>query len=138
MTEEDYVLFDTARLLYEKGFRQELPKRYDPQGRQYTYYPNITVIPRGEEYWPCPTHQMAARWLRDKHHLHIQVYPAYHTGWSGADVTTAFDGWAFRVTDIDTVESEDIESHDITAEGAMEAAIRYCLKKRIEGGLTYD
>lgn len=58
MIEEDYVSVETSRLLNEKGFdSDECEVHYDPYDHQEY---EITL-------------QMARKWLREKHHLHIEI-----------------------------------------------------------------
>ena len=49
MINEDYVSFETAKLLKDNGFDEECQKYY------------------GDYKYPCPTLQMAMKWLRETH-----------------------------------------------------------------------
>lgn len=68
MIEERYVNFETAKLLKEKGFDGEWTDIYveNPDSTNRAIYPKITQ-------------QMALAWLREIHHIHIEVsvYPIY-------------------------------------------------------------
>lgn len=59
MITEDYVSYEVAKLLKEKGF--------DYQGFDYIDFEG-EVIKQDR-----PTHQMAMKWLREVHKLHISV-----------------------------------------------------------------
>lgn len=55
MITEDYVSFNTAKLLKEKGFDEECQQYY------------------GDYKYSCPTLQMAMKWLREVHNLFIFI-----------------------------------------------------------------
>ena len=75
---EDYVSYEVAKLLEEKGFDEKTLSYYEDN-----------VLCRGDWFeWnrsplghiSAPTHQMAMKWLRKVHSLHIQInymYGAY-------------------------------------------------------------
>lgn len=60
---EDYVSFDTAKLLKEKGF-DEYCGYYSSDGEYWGY---CTYNHRGKDYISAPTLQMAMKWLREVH-----------------------------------------------------------------------
>lgn len=100
MITEDYVSFEVAKLLKEKGFDEDttyvwyehLPKenavRKEEIGkpkmdyfylnkdceRNMKYHNSLGLIPyiNGEIY-SAPTHQMAMKWLREVHNIFIQI-----------------------------------------------------------------
>ena len=106
MIQEDYVSFEVAKLLKEKGFDEECQKYY------------------GDYKYPCPTLQMAMKWLRKVHEIFIRpntsfLYPIryyYEIFCYGDNLKTQQD-----------VTTENFES----PEEACEAAIRYCLENLI-------
>lgn len=55
MITEDYVSFETAKLLKEKGFDEECQQYY------------------GDYKYPCPTLQMAMKWLREVHNIDVVI-----------------------------------------------------------------
>jgi hypothetical protein len=103
---EDYCNFDTAKLLKEKGFDEECQKYY------------------GDYKYPCPTLQMAMKWLRKVHEIFIRpnisfLYPIRYyceIFCYGDNLKTQQD-----------ITTENFES----PEEACEAAIRYCLENLI-------
>ncbi len=131
--QEDYVSFETAKLLKENGFGGECfsmyvtPKPHSgmgnpneakiaPHGRDSHYY-------EGYEYQcEAPTIQMAMKWLRKKHNIHIE--PRY-----------------FPIPNIyryviihSPFTIENIDSHPQyfnTYEEAVEMALKYCLENLI-------
>ena len=136
MTQEAYVSFEVAKLLKEKGFEIDTSKDYWKIGEDGTMYfissigaytsdiNNKFAFYRPADTYPCPTQQMAMRWLREKHKLFISIYPCYgmynKLSWSiiglnyDCDWITKQAGYASRY------------------EEAVEAAIKYCLENLIK------
>jgi hypothetical protein len=79
MITEDYVSFETAKLLKERGFDVygdgsynsgiEIYKEYSPSGKLNSC---ATSKPNKKAY-PAPTLQMAMKWLREKHKITIGI-----------------------------------------------------------------
>lgn len=66
MIKEDYVSFETAKLLKEKGFDEECSRFYMPNGHgrwKYEHYHDFDKKDRIE----CPTLQITMKWLREVH-----------------------------------------------------------------------
>lgn len=73
MNKEDFVSLEVAKLLKEKGFNEPCNSAYDKKGNIGT---NTTLINWNKEYdWAVsrPTLYEAAKWLRDKHAIHISI-----------------------------------------------------------------
>jgi hypothetical protein len=118
MITEDYVSFETAKLLKEKGFDEPVLKFYDHKGEvaELYYRPQNKSI-TGDTY-KCPTLQMAMKWLRDVHKMYMYVA---HDSMENT--------WFARVyNDYKTLSDVDNQS---TYEEACESAIRYCLENLI-------
>lgn len=139
MITEDYVSFEVAKLLKEKGFDGKCHSHYYschyPDGSiQYHKYESSV---KGDKCWYdvyslktlpvdhylAPTLQIAMKWLREVHHLHIipeisdvsRLNPQYYVViW----LTTS------------KRESYILELFD-SYEEACEAAIKYCLENLI-------
>ena len=105
MITEDYVSFEIAKLLKEKGFDEECQQYY------------------GDYEYPCPTLQMAMKWLRNVHNIHFVVEPFTHDG------NKIYYGVNVLDKDLVTVIYENLE--DNTYEQSCEAAIKYCLENLI-------
>ena len=87
MITENYVSFEVAKFLKEKGF--------DERCRQYLYRDNLihalgeiwnTALDQFEEEkgWAVPTLQMAIKWLEETHHILVvadYVYECTDTSW---------------------------------------------------------
>lgn len=123
MITEDYVSFETAKLLKEKGFDETTDKQFNSDKIVSDY--NITDRSRHpERYLDAPTLQMAMKWLREVHNYNIEIDTI---------------GQKFRNTlfwrsviynlehDIECYREEDFKSY----EEACEAAIKYCLENLI-------
>ena len=126
MITEDYVSFETAKLLKEKGFdegvlftiNREGFQQY-PKNLEFEYLHNSEVS--ADEY-AAPTLQMAMKWLREKYNIHIE--PRYFPMPN-----------IYRYVIIHSPATfENIDSHPQyfnTYEEACEAAIKYCLENLI-------
>lgn len=116
MITEDYVSFEIAKLLKEKGFDELCHKAYNYEGHLcngFTYGPH------------APTLQMAMKWLREVHSLYI-------------DIVTSFsqDGICYTFSCSNTMDliqgTKGTSYHEYqTYEQACEAAIKYCLENLI-------
>lgn len=145
MITEDYVSFETAKLLKEKGFDESVGFVYSEKGELLKlsdfgvrYLLNSECDNYSHWQFPfegvtsiisAPTLQMAMRWLRDEKHYYIQVM---------------LDGWAcgghlgyyvvIQKTDSDfemMLQDAVDEVFFQTYEEACEAAINYCLENLI-------
>jgi hypothetical protein len=71
MTTEDYVSFETAKLLKEKGFKCDtLHYYYNKDGDLYF---SAWSIGAGKNEFVAPTLQMAMKWLREVHNIYIDI-----------------------------------------------------------------
>ena len=126
MITEDYVSFETAKLLKEKGFDEECSCFYNnidygTPGLEVDgqlYYKNSAL---DDEEYSAPTLQTAMKWLREIYHIHITIYPYGEY---------SCDNYQFDVyKDNNLVVSKD--DGYITYEQACEVAIKYCLENLI-------
>lgn len=91
---EDYVSYETAKLLKEKGFKQDCD--YATSWYAAEYYKSsvqgewfegehqiiediddkctISYLSDKGVFIPAPTHQMALKWLREVQNIHIEIY----------------------------------------------------------------
>lgn len=115
---EDYVSFETRKLLLKKGM-------------PYGYFNHIICDKREvdnvRKYYSCSLN-IAIKWLREEHHYHIQVmldkFVGCHCGYFAVIVKTDSD---FELALYDVIEQVFYE----TPEEACEAAIKYCLEDLI-------
>lgn len=73
MITEDYVSFNTAKLLKEKGF-DEYCGYYSSDGEYWGYR---TYNHRSKDYISAPTLQMAMKWLREAYNITIGITFSY-------------------------------------------------------------
>ena len=115
MITEDYVSFETAKLLKEKGFDWDCQYCYideDDSDKEQL------EVPTGyEAEIDAPTLQMAMKWLRDIHGLFIHI-----------DVIREASCWLADIQDIkEDVNIYPVEEDFPNYEQACEAGIKYCL-----------
>lgn len=135
MIEEDYVSVETAKLLKKKGFDEEVKSyySYDSEFKIYDFQEDDrwdTPNDWGEYYLSAPTLQMVRKWLREKHHLHIEVRITNHTMSDMVNVIKYYwvmcDTETGRWCDESTVYN--VRAFD-KSEEAEEDAIRHALEK---------
>lgn len=115
MIQEDYISFDTAKLLKEKGFNEATYHDYDEKGRRW--FEEVLVCHNSQGGIACPTLQMAMKWLRDIHGLFIHI-----------DVIREASCWLADIQDIkEDVNIYPVEEDFPNYEQACEAGIKYCL-----------
>lgn len=114
MITEDYVSFEIAKLLKEKGFKFNNCSTY------YTLHGEVCEIGKSQEIGiaPRPTLQMAMKWLREIHKLYM------YTAFAGME-----EVWFSRIYNRDK-HLKDLDGFN-TYEQACEEAIKYCLENLI-------
>ena len=131
MITEDYVSYETSKLLKEKGFDEATYPYYLPNAS--FYLSPMTVDNKNLYAQGCvsaPTLQMAMKWLREVHHYYIQVM---------------LDGWAcgghtgyyvvIQKTDSDfEMMLQDVRERVFydTYEEAVEDAVKYLLEEFVK------
>lgn len=123
---EDYCSYEVAKLLKEKGFNEECSYRYVAEPDYRTPEFVRSPIGKGSRYlYNAPTHQMAMKWLREVHKLHIGIArdpKGYHI-----TIETIPLGVVKYITK-EIVGTTYVDSY----EKAVEAALKYCLEKIIK------
>ena len=143
MVTEDYVSFEVAKLLKEKGFDADtehdmwyVVEKFSTGCHWNSCTYKVGDITREYDEKRCitmPTLQMAMKWLREIYNLHIITLPyapidrpPYHPG--EADVV--YIGQIFKgIIPIDEVGRSIIK---LSPEEAYEAAIKYCLENLVK------
>jgi hypothetical protein len=105
MIKEDYVSFETAKLLKEKGFNER------------TNMPHIDDYQRLVCY--IPTLQMAMKWLRKVHNICISVDVKIGGGKYYVCISSTENGLSYGVLEDEVWD---------TFEEACEESIKYCLE----------
>lgn len=120
---EDYVSFETAKLLKDKGFNYPCRAVYSPKGTVKHYLKEAVFVHNLKGHKKlCPTLQMAMRWLREVHNLHIDVDPS-EGDWN--PTVLELEDWSCVVKPGDEIPIQD------SYEEACEVAIKYTLENLI-------
>lgn len=78
---EQYVTFETAKLLSENGFTWKCRSYYLSDGQRYEHC-HQEVLPKDETVYACPTQAVAMRWLREEHRIAVSPIPyRYPSKW---------------------------------------------------------
>lgn len=122
MVTEDYVSFETAKLLKEKGFEGDVNAYYHiwDNGHRVCPVQEFTHSEAPHLYIPAPTQSMAMKWLREEYNLFI---------WVSAETRRSLP-YYYQIFDLSKKEDWVICIGDSiygSYEQAVEAAIKYCL-----------
>ena len=136
MIEEQFVSFDTAKLLKEAGFREHCRCMYFPdKDGSHKICQNIIAdynVTDDEKYeagdyygygdcYLAPTQALAARWLRETHNIHVFPFFEY-----------ARKKWCYGVSDTTAFCAEEgMDMPDecfLSCEEAFEVGLQYGLK----------
>lgn len=122
MIEEQFVSFDTAKMLKEAGFDEVCSWAY------YRAYNWCLIHERNSKlclgYYSRPTQALAARWLREVHRIVVDV----------TFIPPLFDGvnWQYFIGNMDDMvwegDFEPSERKYATYEEALEAGLKHCLE----------
>lgn len=119
MIQEELVTLETAKLLKEKGFREDCMSFYTKDGLfNCNSYINTNVLKL-----PVPTQSITQKWLRETKNIHICVYNCA-CGY-GYEISKADNGT--HITSSTYKGTNDGEEWD-TYEEALEAGILEALK----------
>lgn len=125
---EDYVSFETAKLLKEKGFDESTSMVYMSYGdlcrlNRYDSIRNSNYNDITKNYfeYTAPTLQMTMKWLREVHNLWCEISPEGKGLWYRE---------VYSLTDEEYIPNSN--GHKIKSyEEACETAIKYCLENLI-------
>jgi hypothetical protein len=125
MITEDYVSFEVAKLLKNKGFNEPCYTCY--LNKEFSHYDYLsTNFELVDNAYSAPTLQMAMKWLRKKHLLHISIDMVNGGRWEYEidDISSPFDGGVIPKYYCDKSFS--------SYEEAADDAIRYSLEHLIK------
>lgn len=134
MITEDYVSFETAKLLKEKGFDEPCECFYDTGNNDVSIvngWMDISNSELEEREFVCysaPTLQMAMKWLREVHNIFIDIVSRFSMN-ADKDVCFSYSCKKLIGTYKSCYEHSDGEWWNY--EDACEAAIKYCLENLI-------
>ncbi len=118
MITEDYISFEVARLLKEKGFNERTYGVYDSKGGFSTNNPDICWNEKDIPFISAPTHQMVLKWLRESYDIDISIFPTIETD------MIVHEDYNYTIYKNKTTVYQNCS---IFYEQACEAAIKYCL-----------
>lgn len=118
MIKEQFVSFETAKMLKEAGFNEPCHDSYDNVGG-FRWFKIGESTPKG--WVPCPTQALAARWLREVHKLHAFAKRTYEY---------ALDkfSWGYYIQSSNYEYCKNFEVGFDSYEEAMEAGLKHGLE----------
>ena len=132
MITEDYVSFEVAKLLKEKGFDEKCRSYYfGSSGRYSRCALEIKTNDFRDGEILRPTHQMACKWLREVHNIFIEIYLPSH---SEHEDTIYHGTYSFDIFNLNTkvyVYCTWNEKEFNSYEEAVEVALKYALENLI-------
>ena len=133
---EDYVSYEVAKLLKEKGFDEPIQHFYKFDSKELYRGTVFTNTQIGDKFYNAPTHQMAMKWLREVYHIEINVtfgFPfidgkqQYKYFWSVVRVCDSHLEYPMDDPNSAFYTEEMADSY----EEAVKAALKYCLENLI-------
>ena len=132
MITEDYVSFEIAKLLKEKGFNEPCLKQYYNNGE----LSNVSIEAKYntiDNQVSAPTLQMVMKWLRKVHNIHIEL------NWDKGNQLYSFNIWKpgkyqpeISSLDLWRIYKDYNYPGEWNYEKAAEEAIKYCLEHLIK------
>lgn len=133
MCDEDFVSFETAKLLKEKGFDVYTYAYYeDEDNPNVSLHASKAINWNKTEFISKPTLQTAMKWLRENHNLHVDSSIYIDTD---GDVEHEYDYTYWDWTIFNSESGRMVAEPEIgcgrydTYEQACDAGIKYCLEK---------
>lgn len=129
MIKEEYVSFEVARLLKDKGFDEPTIGTYNIGSKNPILVERPIRAIHCEAIISAPTQAMAMMWLREVHKVHIIAEPCLG---EGSEPNLSFNRWFWTIL-TECGEYKPIRKIDEfpTYEQACEDAIKYCLENLI-------
>lgn len=125
MITEDYVSYEVAKLLKEKGFDESTSMVYTSYGdlcklNRYDSIRNSNYNDITKNYfeYTAPTHQMAMKWLREEYGISIEISALKCHHW----VYTIYKLLEVRVVEVWN------DGTYVSYESATNDALKYCLE----------
>ena len=118
MIKEAYCSFEVAKLLKEKEFDEECYTFYEYDSKEFYREERISCCNSRSDDYAAPTQQMAMRWLREVHNIHIVLMIENNGNYIGYLYDTKgnnIQGWDRRLS-------------KTSYEEAIDAVIQYILE----------
>lgn len=131
---EDYVSFETAKLLKEKGFDSECDYLYvngnivRAQGGKCNWNKGETIFTDYKNECSAPTLQMVMKWLRETHNLFVFPFPQMNANKFWVEIYQLSDNQEWISLYCESIDLKDYPFY----EQACEEGIKYCLKNLIK------
>lgn len=121
MLTEDYVSYEIAKLLKEKGFDEDCKAYYEDGKFCWVWNDGRSRNTDNPKYVSCPTQAHAMKWVRKIYRLHISANPYLN---EEGEVT-----WVWEIIDIETavVIADSLDDDFNSCEEAVDAALKYYL-----------
>ena len=120
---EYYVSLEVAKLLKKAGFDWDTYSAYNKDGMFTNKNRSILTWNDFANYYSAPTLEVAQRWLRKTHHLHITIF------------SSSQESWMFRITKLHEKLENGLYGEDFyTYEEAQEAGIKKALELILDKG----
>lgn len=117
---EDFVPFEIARKLKEKGFREKCMKHYYPNSNDW-FISSSPECDNYSSYLDVPTISQVLEWLREEKKIHICI--------SYSDNINTM--WEYEITLLDGVLYQNADDGYVSYEQAALAGIEYVLNNLI-------
>ena len=127
MITEDYVSFEVAKLLKEKGFDELCIFKYNSEGVRVKAGKAIDEWQNSElddNEYSCPSQSMAMKWLREEYNIFIQISAVLQDQPFGLHYRPS-------IQDYHAYARHDNFSEYVTYEQAVEVVLKYCLENLI-------
>ena len=132
MITEDYVSYEVAKLLKEKGFNEPCFYYYKDKVLMFSPFLKGRNSYQTDTY-SAPTHQMAMKWLREKgFHINAPISYDYSVDADG-NVVDKWTFWTFEILSSfsgELIYTEEVNEY-YSYEEAVEAALKYSLENLI-------
>lgn len=131
MITEDYVSFETAKLLKEKGFDEPCDRMWLTERKDSNWVKPKRNSEIKNECTDCvqPSHSLVMKWLRIEHNIHIEILMTNHSMSERFDIPKYY--WvAVNAKTCKWISESTVYSarQFDTNEEACEAAIKCCLE----------
>lgn len=129
---EDYISYEVAKLLKEKGFNEPCFYYYKDKVLMFSPFLKGRNSYQTDTY-SAPTHQMAMKWLREKgFHINAPISYDYSVDADG-NVVDKWTFWTFEILSSFSgklIYTEEVNEY-YSYEEAVEAALKYSLENLI-------
>jgi len=127
MITEDYVSYEVAKLLKEKGFDSPCMGRYSVRSKEF--HLDCTKMCNNGGLFECaaPSQAMVMKWLREKYNIYISIQPDFL---SDKDYKMCWC-WSANILHDNCITTKGYQCYIETYEEAANSAIKYCLENKL-------